>query len=310
MVDSEREDYAAFQRAIREAKKKLKKKNPPQKKYVEFADVARGEVPAFVELTRALMNTLEMIKLVAPTFANPVGLEDYLSTDPIGPNHQRFEGALHHIDQKRQARGAHPAHPRTERNFCERFSYDQLQLTKLIMEHGCLKAFTSGENEFWERNLRPGNLPDLRYWGYVAFEGFNEDYPDANSLLHHLFERHRGELISVHDSWEPCFEELPASSGSKLWLRQLTQPEVHKELERCNFQRQACMAADSSLYKGPENEAVRHVYPGAQCLLRKCSVMSLPSLVWYLGHAFSVLHLTTFFCSQPLVAVRQTRKDK
>ena len=57
MVDSEREDYAAFQRAIREAKKKLKKKNPPQKKYVEFADVARGD-GEMISLRRSPNRTL------------------------------------------------------------------------------------------------------------------------------------------------------------------------------------------------------------------------------------------------------------
>ena len=57
MVDSEREDYAAFQRAIREAKKKLKKKNPPQKKYVEFADVARGD-GEMISLRRSPNGTL------------------------------------------------------------------------------------------------------------------------------------------------------------------------------------------------------------------------------------------------------------
>ena len=54
MVESEREDYAAFQRA-RQARKI--KKNPPQKKYVEFADVARGD-GEMISLRRSPNGTL------------------------------------------------------------------------------------------------------------------------------------------------------------------------------------------------------------------------------------------------------------
>ena len=87
-----------------------------------------------------------------------------------------------------------------------RFAYDALLMAKAIL--------AAGGAEYGKESA----LPNLRYYGYKRLEAFNEEYPDANTLLKHMFEKHHGELVSVRDQWWPIYSPLAdAPRTSPFW---------------------------------------------------------------------------------------------
>ena len=49
----------------------------------------------------------------------------------------------------------------------------------------------------------------MDYFGYKKLEAFNPKYPNPETVVKHMLEKHNGELISVLDQWWPIYTALP-----------------------------------------------------------------------------------------------------
>ena len=209
-----RKDQDALQRALEEFERAqqrhqelLAQKQPVQTRFRSDPVHACGTVPPDHLMSEVEVAGVEakIEQLKYQTAAHDAGFvrlcfPEYLSRATEGRYAQKFGQAL----EKKNQKGG--------RDWVVRLAYDAHLMANAILG--------AGGAEYGKQSA----LPDLRYYGYKRLEAFNDDYPDANTLLHHLFEKHHGELISVRDQWWPIYSPLAhaphgheAACGASPW---------------------------------------------------------------------------------------------
>ena len=191
----------AFERAKQRHQELLAQKQPVQIRFRSDPVHACGTVPPDHLMSEVEVAGVEakIEQLKYQTAAHDAGFvrlcfPEYLSRTTEGRYAQKFGQAL----EKKNQKGG--------RDWVARLAYDAHLMANAIVG--------AGGAEYGKQSA----LPDLRYYGYKRLEAFNDDYPDANTLLHHLFEKHHGELISVRDQWWPIYSPLAeAPHTSPFW---------------------------------------------------------------------------------------------
>ena len=178
----------AFERAKQRHQELLAQKQPVQIRFRSDPLHAFGTAPHFMDEYELAVVEARMAELKFRTSARDAGFvrlcfPEYLSRATEGRYAQQGRDHVkNNLDKGR--------------DWVARFSYDALQMAKAIL--------AAGGEEYGKES----DLPNLRYYGYKRLEAFNKEYPDANTLLKHMFEKHHGELVSVRDQWWPVYSPL------------------------------------------------------------------------------------------------------
>ena len=247
--------------------------------------------------------------------------------EPLGPYAKTYAAAL---EQAR--RSAHLPAERTSRDFISRVAYDALQIGRLF---DLPPKTASGVNwGLWGEAFKQSCevLPDPDYMGFVALSerALKEKFQGSVTvLLHHLFEKHNGEIIEVRREFKGV-ESLASVS-----------PEVRRELHRPQYYVQnspdqcaARVRARAYFHPPPPGRRHSNAASGAQefcekmqdvpnavyrptqdhdCEQYEIGYFSLPALVWELFSFYDLLELYTFYCTCRLLAIRKphpTTKDQ
>ena len=188
-----RKDQDALQRALEEferAKQRhqelLAQKQPVQIRFRTDPLHAFGTKPPDLtadEVGRLEDKLAELKTETAACGAERLYIPEYMSQKTEGRYAQEFGQDL---EKKNLDKG---------RDWVARLAYDASLMAKFI-------AARSAE---YAKDL---DLPDLKYYGYKKLESWSDEYPNAETLLHHMFEKHFGELVSVKDQWRPIYTPL------------------------------------------------------------------------------------------------------
>ena len=232
------------------------------------------------------------------------------------------------LDALAAARGAQPKVHKTSRNFLARTSYDAVQIQRLF-DFG---SSPEGSSVFsiWGEAFKKccTVLPDLDYCGYVALseEAFQNKFQgDARNLLHHMFEKHSGEIVVVWKAdrgLEDLTDTLPSVRQElhqpQYYTLNTEEVDVKRNLANCYFTKNKAVkghamkdlqaSARQRMFCWQMQDVANSVYnPVTFQVTQKFEVgyFSLPSLVWELFPWHTLMDLYTFFCTRPLLTARR-----
>ena len=232
------------------------------------------------------------------------------------------------LDALAAARGARPKVHKTSRNFIARTAYDAVQIEYLF--DFVAKPASGGSWGDWGEAFKKccTVLPDLEYCGYVGLseEAFQNKFQgDARNLLHHMFEKHSGEIVVVWKA-DRGLEDLADTLPSV--RQELHQPQyytlnteevgVKRNLANRYFTKNKAVkgramkdlqaSARQSMFCRQMQDVANSVYnPVTTSVTQKFAVgyFSLTSLVWELFPWHTLMDLYTFFCTRPLLTARR-----
>ena len=246
-------------------------------------------------------------------------------TSPLGPYAKKYAKELVALAEVRDARSKVQ---KTSRNFIARVAYDAVQIERLL--YSVATPASGGPWGDWGEAFKKccTVLPDLEYCGYVGLseEAFQNKFRgNALLLLHHMFEKHNGEIVVVWkadrglydlaDAWPSVRQEIHRPQYYTLNTKEV---DVKRNLANRYFTRKnktisdakrfCCQMKDvaSSVYN-PVTSSVTLYDDDLPTKVQKIEVgyFSLPSLVWELFPWITLAELYTFYCTRPLLTARR-----